>query len=105
MRYGRKRKNGAFGVARQVLIQLARTIQILLSGVSLASPPEPAALPPGIVNSDEAEIRAERATYNNALGSRNSGNSRVVCKSIEHKYSRAPAAVCADIRKRLVSLG
>jgi hypothetical protein len=46
---------------------LTLTALIPLSGVSLANPPEPAALPPGVINSDEAEIRAARATYNNAL--------------------------------------
>jgi ketosteroid isomerase-like protein len=51
---------------------LTLTALISLSGVSLANPPEPAALPPGIINSDEAEIREARAPYNNALASRNS---------------------------------
>jgi hypothetical protein len=51
---------------------LTLTALIQLSGVSLANPPEPAALPPGIINSDEAEIRAARTTYNNALAPRNS---------------------------------
>jgi ketosteroid isomerase-like protein len=49
---------------------LILTALIPLSGVSLANPPAPAVPAPGMSNPDEAEIRTARATYNNALASR-----------------------------------
>jgi ketosteroid isomerase-like protein len=49
---------------------LILTALIPLSGVSLANPPAPAIPAPGMRNPYEAEIRSARATYNNALASR-----------------------------------